>query len=146
MTKTTQEGNTDNSTKTISAAKTRILSAKGSINLPKLVTSFLLLAKYPSKLSVKDKIKNNTNATHGLIKSRDPELSIQAGQGDNNAATKTGTKHILIIVTILALVKRVLFETFPIYITSPTKSYNSVFVIFTLIQSPTFTLSGNSSI
>lgn len=120
ITRTTQEGKTCNSIKATRAAKTKILSARGSMNLPKFVISFRLLAKYPSTLSVSDSTIKIASATQGLIKSMPPLGSIQDAQGDIKATTKTGTNKILIIVTILALVHIVFFGlVFPIINNSP---------------------------
>ena len=52
-----------NSTKTARAAITRTLSAKGSRNLPKLVTRFLDLAIFPSRASVIEAIPKMASAT-----------------------------------------------------------------------------------
>lgn len=109
---TTQEGKTFNSTKAINAANTKILSAKGSINLPKFVTWFLLLAKYPSTLSVTESTTKITKATQGLIQSSPPLGSIQFGQGEIKATTKTGTNNIRIIVTTFALVQMLFSSIF----------------------------------
>lgn len=103
--KTTHEGKTCSSIKTTRAAKTRILSARGSINFPKSVISFRLLAKCPSTLSVIDKITKITSATQGFRKSRPPLLSIHEGHGDKRATTKTGTNNIRMIVTMFAAVQ-----------------------------------------
>ena len=53
--KTTQVDKLPVSTRATKAVITKILSARGSINFPKLVTILKLLAIYPSKLSLKDK-------------------------------------------------------------------------------------------
>ena len=58
ITTTTHAGILFIPTSEIRAAATKILSARGSANFPKLVTRFLLLARYPSSVSVRDAIVN----------------------------------------------------------------------------------------
>ena len=64
MMSTGQPGSTASSTKAMSAAVTRILSARGSMNFPKFVTRFLARAILPSSISVRLATQNKTNAIH----------------------------------------------------------------------------------
>jgi len=79
------------STKITRAAVTRILSASGSINFPKLVTSFLFRAIYPSTVSV-------LAATIKIKAAR----KLLYGKSESSNAMKTGTNSILTIVILFA--------------------------------------------
>ena len=75
-------------TNIISADKTKILSARGSKNFPNVVTSFLLLAMYPSNLSVIEAIIKigNVAQTYYLYYDLDGKLENQT----NDKYDKTG--------------------------------------------------------
>ena len=79
-----------NSTSMISAARTRSLSATGSINLPKSVTCSHRLAMYPSNQSVND----------AMIKIRAAHCDLP-GDWAENTAIKIGIKVIRKIERIL---------------------------------------------
>ena len=101
MIMTGQLGSEPSSTKTSSAATTRTLSASGSMNLPKSVTSLRERAKYPSSQSVHDMATKTRAAIHAFqgLRASNP---IQSGQGLMSATTNTGTRQIRTKVTTLA--------------------------------------------
>ncbi len=102
MMSTGQPGSTASSTSAMSAAATRILSASGSMNFPKSVTSPRLRARYPSIQSVHEmrmKIPAAMRRFASMVISGSP---IQIGQGLTMASTNTGTRQMRMSVTMLA--------------------------------------------
>ena len=102
MMSTGQPGSTASSTRAMSAAVTRILSARGSMNFPKSVTSPRLRARYPSIQSVQEmRMKIPAAMTH-FASMVMPGRPTHSGQGLRIASTKTGTRQMRMSVTMFA--------------------------------------------
>ena len=101
---TGQLGSDPSSISTSSAATTSTLSAKGSMNLPKSVTSPRERARYPSSQSVHEITTKIIAAIHAFQGLRNAS-PIASGHGLISATTKTGTKQMRIMVTTFAGVR-----------------------------------------
>ena len=102
MTSATHEGSTPSSMSASRAAATRILSAKGSMNLPKFVTSPRLRARYPSRPSVAASRMKMPAAIQGFDASASAQNGKYSGQGLMMATTNTGTRQMRSSVTTFA--------------------------------------------
>lgn len=92
---TIQAGASDNSIKKTKAVMTNILSARGSANLPKLETTFIFLAKYPSNQSVKLATEKTIAAINSLRSIDDDKTSsVPNSNGNIKIIINTGIKNI----------------------------------------------------
>ena len=102
MTSATHEGSTPSSMSASRAAATRILSAKGSMNLPKFVTSPRAARQVPVEAVGGGQQDEDAGGDPGLDASASAQNGKYSGQGLMMATTNTGTRQMRSSVTTFA--------------------------------------------